>query len=81
MKHCSICDVDVDSKNEFCPLCHNALDDVSEKETPEMFPEYKEKLSKKSKAKTVIIKVFLILSVFIIAASMFINIGNIEINI
>ena len=35
MKHCQMCNVDVDSAYEFCPLCHNAMDDVSEKTTPE----------------------------------------------
>ena len=41
MKHCSLFNVDVDTSREFCPLCHNAMEDVSVKKTSETFPEYK----------------------------------------
>ena len=74
MKYCSLCDVHVDSSKEFCPLCHNAMEDVSEKETPEMFPEYKEETPKKKSLKKLAVKICLVLSVLIIASCVFINV-------
>ncbi len=74
MKHCEMCNVDVDSAYEFCPLCHNAMDDVSEKTTPEEFPKYKKPEEKSRKLKNLAVKISLILSVAIIATCMFINV-------
>lgn len=73
MKHCSLCNVDVDTARDFCPLCHNAMDDVSEKTTPEEFPKYKIVGPERS-LKNFILKIFLVLSVVIVSACVFINI-------
>lgn len=73
MKHCSLCKVDVDSSLEYCPLCHNAISEVSAKKDAEMFPKY-EKQEKVSKAKKTVTKVFLLLSIAIIATCVLINI-------
>lgn len=74
MKHCSLCGVDVDTSREFCPLCHNDMEDVSEKTEPENFPVYSSEKPQTKSAKAFIIKVFLVLSVLIIASCVFINI-------
>ena len=74
MKYCSLCKVDVDTSREFCPLCHNAMEDVSEKETAEVFPKYKEEKPKLKTLKPLAVKICLILSVIIIATCMFINV-------
>ena len=73
MKHCALCDVFIDSKQEFCPLCHNALSETSKKDTPETFPKYSKEVEQK-KTKRMVTKVFLILSLAIIVASACINI-------
>lgn len=74
MKYCSLCNVQVDTEKEFCPLCHNAMDDLTEKTTLEMFPEYKQPSAKKKSLKKLAVKICLILSVLIIAFCVFINI-------
>ncbi len=73
MKHCSICRIEVDTNQAYCPLCYNHLTEVSPKDTPEMFN--LEKPSQiKIKRRTQVAKVFLLISIAIIAACVFINI-------
>lgn len=74
MKRCSLCNVQVDTSHEFCPLCHNAMEEISPKNTPEDFPKYKKLENPERSLKSVAIKIFLILSVAIIATCMFINV-------
>ena len=73
MKHCSLCRVDIDSSNEFCPLCHNAVQEESKKTTPEEFPKFQKQkpISKKQK---IVTKVFIILSLAVILTCASINI-------
>jgi hypothetical protein len=74
MKYCQICKVQADTSKEFCPLCHNAMEEIDEKHTPEIFPEYKKSSPRKKSLKALAVKICLILSVMIIATCMFINV-------
>lgn len=74
MKYCPICKVHADTSKDFCPLCHNAMEEKSEKTTPEIFPEYKKSSPRKKSLKALAVKICLILSVVIIATCMFINV-------
>lgn len=73
MKLCENCLVKVDTNLKFCPLCHSHLLEENEKKTPEKFNNKSKEISKKS-PKIVVGKIFFILSVLIIAVSVFINI-------
>lgn len=72
MKHCSLCRLEVDTNQEYCPLCYNHLTEISKKETPEMFN--LEKPSARQKKRSIVAKVFLLITLTLLAACVFINI-------
>lgn len=72
MKHCSLCRLEVDTNQEYCPLCYNHLTEISKKETPEMFN--LEKPSARQKKRLIVAKVFLLITLTLLAACVFINI-------
>ena len=72
MKHCSLCRLEVDTDKEYCPLCYNHLTEVSKKETPEMFN--LEKHEPRKKRRVMVAKVFLIISLAILSACIYINV-------
>ena len=75
MKHCSLCKVDIDASSDFCPLCHNAIQEKSKKTTPDNFPEFI-KQKPKSKKQKIVTKVFVILTAAILIACAGINIST-----
>ncbi|MBU1144359.1 MAG: hypothetical protein KJ971_00695 [Firmicutes bacterium] len=40
MKHCDKCQVDVDTTQKYCPLCHQLLKGEGDLTNPELYPEY-----------------------------------------
>lgn len=73
MKICEKCNVSVDTSLDFCPLCHSHLTEKSQKETPEFFEnEVKNKTA--STKKSIIAKIFLIISLIVVAVCVFVNI-------
>ena len=74
MKHCSICKVEVDTSQDYCPLCYNHLAEVEPKTTPEMFVMSK-KDAPKSK-KIMVAKIFLFISFAAILSCVYINIAT-----
>lgn len=74
MKHCSICKVEVDTSQEYCPLCYNHLAEIEPKTTPEMF--VMSKKEKPMKAKVMVAKIFLFISIAAILACVYINIAT-----
>lgn len=40
MKHCDKCNVDIQTNQKYCPLCHQVLEGDSDKDKHEIYPEY-----------------------------------------
>ena len=71
MKHCKICDVDVDTFKNYCPLCYGSLEEKSEKNNAEMFDLNSKK--QLSKAKSLVVKTFLLISIIVTVVCGYIN--------
>lgn len=72
MKHCNLCGVEVDTSQNYCPLCYGTLEEKTPKTDEEMF-----NVSAKtviSKKKMMVLKVFLLISVVVMTACIYINI-------
>ena len=71
MKHCKICGVDVDTFKNYCPLCYGTLEEKCKKNNAEMFDLSSKKTI--SKTKSLVLKVFLLISVIVMVACFYIN--------
>ena len=72
MKHCNKCNIDTDSKQKYCPLCYNDLEETNQKTNSEFY------LTRTSSDKTLktryfIFKLFLFLTISIAGVCFFIN--------
>ena len=74
MKRCNICEIEVDTHKEYCPLCYNYLNEIEPKETPEFFEMKENKV--KSKKRAIVAKTFFIISIVLITACVFINVST-----
>jgi hypothetical protein len=74
MKRCNICEIEVDTHKEYCPLCYNYLNEIEPKATPEFFEMKSNKTKSKKKAMTA--KIFFIISIILITTSVFINVAT-----
>lgn len=71
MKHCKICGVEVDTFKNYCPLCYGSLEEQTEKNNAEMFDLNSKK--QLSKAKSLVVKAFLLVSIIITVVCGYIN--------
>jgi hypothetical protein len=73
VKKCKKCNIKIDTNHQFCPLCYSDLEQVSNKETTEMFKDPKTLQNKNNKL-PMVAKVFLILSVIAMIVCVYTNI-------
>ena len=70
MKRCKICNVDVVSNKGYCPLCYNDLDSDSEESNLVVVKTHNER---KKNTKKFLAKLFLVISLAVVAVCFFIN--------
>ena len=58
MKHCNLCGVDVDTSQNYCPLCYGSLEEKTAKTDEEMFNQSAKRET--SKKKILVAKIFLL---------------------
>ena len=71
MKRCKFCNVDVATDKDYCPLCYNDLEGKYEGET--ILTQQKTKNVKKPHTNTFLAKLFLFISIAIMAVCLFVN--------
>ncbi len=71
MKHCKYCNIDVDTSNDFCPLCFNHLEEVNSSYEQFYTPRLKNETA--DRKKHFITKLFLFLTICSIVICFFIN--------
>ena len=71
MKKCKVCNVDVATDKDYCPLCYNDLENGSEEYT---LTEQKTKNIKAKNTGMFLVRMFLFLSIATIAVCLFVNI-------
>ena len=72
MKHCNLCGVDVDTSKNYCPLCYGTLEEKSKKTDEEMFNTASKPVI--SRKKSMVLKIFLMISIIIMTACVYINV-------
>ena len=73
MKHCKYCNVDVDTNENFCPLCYNSLEGESKKKTTEFYLKRTEN-DKTQKTNFFLYKLFFLMTLTLAAIAVFINV-------
>lgn len=71
MKQCKYCKIEVDTTNDFCPLCFNHLDDVSDKS--DGLYTLRQKNETTNITRNFLIKLFVFLSICVIATCVIVN--------